>query len=124
MLTTFLGFAGVVGLIALAIWMRSTWFGIVAAFILMNCWRGLQQARALSRLTKLPRHMGLACPCCKTAPPLGNYWKCSTCSLPFDTFQSQAVCPHCGTRVGVTACLDCGRASPMSAWIISDLVAT
>src|SRR6266851_5267051 len=91
MVTTFLGFAGVVGLIALAVWLRSTWFGILAAFILMNCWRGLQQARALSRLTKLPRHMGLACPCCKTAPPLGNYWKCSTCSLPFDTFQSQAV---------------------------------
>ena len=94
MVTTVLGFAGVVGLIALAVWLRSTWFGILSAFILMNCWRGLQQARALSRLSKLPRHMGLACPGCKTAPPLGNFWKCSTCSLPFDTFQSHAVCPQ------------------------------
>ncbi len=124
MTVTFIGFAGVVGLIALAAWMRSSWFAILSVFILMNCWKGLQQARALSRLAKLPRHMGLACPCCRTAPPLGKFWKCSQCGQPFDTFQSQAACPHCGTRFGVTACLDCGRASPLGAWIISDLVAT
>src|SRR5712692_6464460 len=68
MVTTFIGFAGVVGLIALAIWIHSTWFGILSVFILMNCWKGLQQARALSRLAKLPRHLGFACPVCHTAP--------------------------------------------------------
>src|SRR6266567_2591795 len=118
MAVTFIGFAGVVGLIALAAWMRSSWFAILSVFILMNCWKGLQQARALSRLAKLPRHMGLACPCCRTAPPLGKFWKCSQCGQPFDTFQSQAACPHCGTRFGVTACLDCGRANPMNEWVV------
>jgi Zn-dependent protease len=124
MVTTFIGFAGVVGLIALAIWIQSLWFGILSAFILMNCWRGLQQARALSRLAKLPRRMGYACPCCQTAPPLGNFWKCSQCRKPFDTFQTQAVCPHCATRFDVTRCLDCGRANPMGDWMVSGLVAT
>jgi len=124
MVTTSIGFAGVVGLIALAIWIHSLWFGILSVFILMNCWQGLQQARALSRLAKLPRHMGFACPCCKTAPPLGSFWKCPQCAQSFDTFHKQAVCPQCATRFGVTACLDCGRASPMNDWIVSDLMAT
>jgi hypothetical protein len=123
MVTTFIGFAGVVGLIALAIWIRSLWFGILSVFILTNCWRGLQHARALSRLGKLPRRLGYACPCCQTAPPLGGFWKCGQCAQPFDTFETQAVCPHCSTRFDVTACLDCGRANPMNQWIVSDLVA-
>jgi Zn-dependent protease len=55
MVATFIGFAGVTGLVALAIWIHSVWFGILSAFILMNCWRGLQHARALSKLAKLPR---------------------------------------------------------------------
>jgi Zn-dependent protease len=123
MVTTFIGFAGVVGLIALAIWIHSLWFGILSVFILTNCWRGLQHARALSRLGKLPRRLGYACPCCQTAPPLGGFWKCGQCAQPFDTFETQAVCPHCSTRFDVTACLDCGRANPMNGWIVSDLVA-
>jgi len=123
MVTTFIGFAGVVGLIALAIWIHSLWFGILSVFILTNCWRGLQHARALSRLGKLPRRLGYACPCCQTAPPLGGFWKCGQCAQPFDTFETQAVCPHCSTRFDVTACLDCGRAHPMNQWIVSDLVA-
>src|SRR6266404_6422812 len=124
MVTTFIGFAGVVGLIALAIWIHSLWFGILSVFILMNCWRGLQQARALSRLAKLPRHLGFSCPCCKTAPPLGSFWKCPQCAQSFDTFHTQAVCPQCATRFAVTACMDCGRANPMNDWIVSDLVAS
>jgi Zn-dependent protease len=123
MVTTFIGFAGVAGLIALAIWIHSLWFGILSVFILTNCWRGLQHARALSRLAKLPRRLGYACPCCQTAPPLGGFWKCGQCAQPFDTFETQAVCPHCSTRFDVTACLDCGRANPMNGWIVSDLVA-
>jgi Zn-dependent protease len=124
MATTVIGFAGVVGLIALAVWMQSLWFGILSAFILMNCWRGLQQARALSRLAKLPRRMGYACPVCRSAPPLGAYWKCSQCAQPFDTFQTQAVCPHCAARFAVTACLDCGRGNSMSDWTASGVLAT
>jgi Zn-dependent protease len=121
MVATFIGFAGVIGLVALAIWIHSAWFGILSAFILMNCWRGLQQARALSKLAQLPRRMGYECPVCHTAPPLGNFWKCRQCGQQFDTFLTQAACPNCNTRFEVTACLDCRRANPMSKWVASDL---
>jgi Zn-dependent protease len=119
MAATVIGFAGVVGLIGLALWEQSLWLGVISVFILMNCWKGLQHARALSRRAKLPRREGFSCPSCQTAPPLGSFWKCNQCSQPFDTFQTQGVCPHCGARFGVTACLDCGRAHPMSEWIVS-----
>ena len=38
-----------------------------------------EQARALLRMAKLPRREGFACPSCKTAPPVGAFWKCSRC---------------------------------------------
>jgi Zn-dependent protease len=116
MAATVIGFLGVAGLIVLALRMQSAWFGILAAFILMNCWRGLQQARALLRLAKLPRHGGFFCPSCKASPPMGEYWRCSKCTKPFDTFQTHAVCPHCSTQFATTGCLDCGRVHPMHEW--------
>src|ERR1700693_84754 len=119
MAATIIGFLGVAGLIVLALRFQSVWFGVLAAFILMNCWRGLQQARALLRLAKLPRHGGYFCPSCKTSPPMGEYWRCSKCAKSFDTFQSQAVCPHCSAQFTSTGCLDCGRAHPMREWTVA-----
>src|ERR1700704_6487453 len=49
MVASVVGFAGVAVLIAVALWMQSVWFGVLAGFILLNCWNGLLQARALSR---------------------------------------------------------------------------
>jgi Zn-dependent protease len=123
MLATIIGFIGVVGFIALALWIQSLWFGILGVFILMNCWGGLQHARALLRLAKLPRRDGFACPWCKAAPPVGDFWTCGRCRQSFDAFQSQAVCPHCAAQFAVTHCPDCGRAHPMSEWIVPTLVA-
>jgi Zn-dependent protease len=111
-----IGFFGVAGLGAIAIWLQSVWLGIMAAFILINCWRGLKQARALARVAKLPRREGFACPTCKTAPPLGALWRCGKCGQPFDTFLSNATCPHCGTQYNATQCLDCGSSAPIGAW--------
>jgi Zn-dependent protease len=119
---TVLGFLGVAGFILLALWSHSVWLGVLAVFMLMNCWGGLQQARALSRVAKLPRHHGFACPCCKASPPIGNLWKCGQCGKPFDTFQTRAVCPHCGLQFAATMCLDCRRQHPMSEWILPELV--
>jgi DNA-directed RNA polymerase subunit RPC12/RpoP len=65
--------------------------------MLMNCWGGLQHARALLQFSKLPRRDGFACPACKTAPPVGDYWKCGKCGNAFDTFQTHATCPSCST---------------------------
>jgi Zn-dependent protease len=118
---TMIGMVGVVGLIALAVWVKSVWFGVLAIFILMNCWGGLQQARALSRLAKLPRRDGFSCPSCQSAPLLGAFWKCSKCQTRYDTFVSQATCPQCGAREPMTQCADCGRFHPVSEWSVSAL---
>ncbi len=118
LVASIIGFIGVAGLVLLAIWAESVWMGIMAAFILMNCWGGLKQARALARLAKLPRRDGFACPSCKAAPPLGEIWRCGKCGKAFDTFLTQSACPHCGTEYHVTQCLDCGTASPIEKWSI------
>ena len=98
---TILGFAGVIGFIGLAIWTRSLWTGAIAVFMLMNCWSGLKHAQALLRFAKLPRRDGFICPACKTAPPVGDYWKCGRCGQPLTSFRLKAsaallgeVCGH------------------------------
>jgi Zn-dependent protease len=122
LVATVLGFIGVAGFIGLAVWARSVWYGALALFMLMNCWSGLQHARALLRISKLPRRDGFVCPTCKASPPLGDYWKCGNCGQSFDTFQTGAVCPNCSTRYPSTRCLDCGRQHPMQEWATSSLV--
>jgi Zn-dependent protease len=119
---TTIGMVGVVGMFAFAVWARSVWIGILAVFILMSCWGGLQHARALSRLAKLPRRDGFSCPTCHSAPPLGAIWKCSKCQARYDTFLSQAVCPQCGAMADKTQCTDCGRSHPISDWSVPTLV--
>ena len=111
-----LGLLGVVGLIFLAVKIHSTWFAILSVFIVINCWNGLKQAKALMQIAKLPRREGFACPACKTAPPLGRLWKCSACAAQFDTFETHAQCPTCGTQFPITTCLDCRAQHPMSEW--------
>jgi Zn-dependent protease len=110
------GFAGVLGLLALAVRVGDTWLGILSVFVTMNCWRGFQQARALSRLASLPRRPGFSCPSCRSAPPLGALWVCGHCGSPFDPFETSASCPSCRTAFGQTRCADCGRSSPIGEW--------
>jgi predicted RNA-binding Zn-ribbon protein involved in translation (DUF1610 family) len=111
-----IGFVGVAGLVLLAVLGKSIWLGILAVFIVVNCWAGMKQALALVRLSKLPRRAGFACPSCRTAPAAGAFWLCSSCRQPFDTFETGASCPNCGAKFEVTRCLDCGRLSPFTAW--------
>ena len=124
MAATIVGFVGVLGLVFLAAYIHSGWFAILSVFILMNCWAGLRQAQALSKLAKLPRHLGYICPTCKSSPPIGNFWKCTACGQPFDTFQTGAVCPHCSARFPATMCLDCRRMHPMEEWMVAAVGAT
>jgi Zn-dependent protease/predicted RNA-binding Zn-ribbon protein involved in translation (DUF1610 family) len=119
MAASIIGFIGVAGLIAYAIWAQSVWMGIMCVFILSNCWGGLMQARAMGKIAKTPRREGFACPVCKAAPPLGAIWRCGKCRQPFDTFETQGVCPHCGTRYSATACPECGNQRPFSEWMTS-----
>src|ERR1700722_1081605 len=116
MVATILGLVGVAGFIVLAIFEQSIWYGAIAVYMLMNCWGGLQHARALLRFAKLPRREGYGCPACKTSPPVGEFWTCGKCGQSFDIFQTGGVCPHCATRFAATKCLDCGTEHPMSEW--------
>jgi Zn-dependent protease len=110
------GLVAVLGLLAVAAKWGSLWLGLLGLFALLSCWRGLGRARVLARLAQLPRHEGYACPACQSAPPVAALWPCSLCGTVFDTFATQAVCPHCGTASAATPCPDCGRANPISKW--------
>jgi len=117
MIATGIGFVGVAVLIAGAVILKSVWIGIVAVFILLNCWRGLVQARLLARAAKLPRRAGFACPTCHEPPITGALWRCGKCLKAFDTFESHATCPHCGTPFPATQCFDCGNSHPFELWM-------
>jgi Zn-dependent protease len=121
LVATIFGFVGVIAFIGLAIWQGSLWLGAIAVFMLLNCWSGLQQARALLKIAKLPRRDGFACPRCHSAPPLGQFWKCRQCGQSFDTFQTGAACPACGARYDVATCLDCRESQPIIDWATSSI---
>jgi Zn-dependent protease len=120
MIASIIGFVGVAGLVVFAIWAQSPWLGILCVFISINCWNGFRQARAMSRMAALPRRQGFACPNCKTAPPIGALWMCGKCKQPFDTFETQGACPHCGTQYAATSCPECGSLKPFSEWSVSN----
>jgi len=112
------GFVGIAGLIVLAVKVGSTWSILIGVYLLMSCWNGLQDARKLLRIARLPRRPGFACPSCRTAPPIGAYWGCARCGQPFDTFASRSVCPHCSAQYPTTTCLDCSESHPYDEWIV------
>ena len=113
-----LGLAGAAGLLALAVWSKSVWLGILAVFIALGGWRGFLQARAMARMLERPRHAGFACPVCQATPPQGPFWQCGKCRQTFDAFLTGAVCPHCAEQFPATGCPDCGKLSPYSEWLI------
>lgn len=122
MVTTIVSFVGIAGLIIFALKSQSVWGVAIVVYLLMSCWGGLQHARALLRIAKLPRRAGYLCPSCQTAPPLGAFWRCGQCGQMFDTFATNAVCPKCSAQFANTMCLDCGTQSSMVAWAGSKIV--
>jgi Zn-dependent protease len=127
LVATIIGFIGVAGLFLLAGLLfffspdkvNGLWLGAISVLILMSCWGGLMQARAMARIAKMPRREGYACPNCKAAPPQGAIWVCGKCRKPFDTFATQGLCPHCGVQYTATSCPQCGALRPFSEWINS-----
>ena len=120
LIATVLGFIGIAGLISFAIWERDYWLGLITVFILLNCWGGLMQARALLRVARAPRRPGFSCPNCRTAPPQGAFWMCGKCRTSFDTFAAHGLCPNCGVQYTSTSCPECGVMRPLSEWMMSD----
>jgi len=113
--------ASTIGMIAVALLLlfaiRTPWLGVMAAFALIQCWSGLQQARQLARIEAAPRHAGLACPTCHRAPPVGDFWLCGRCRRPFDMFATNGICPHCGVSFNGVRCMECGQGHPLHAFI-------
>ncbi len=116
MAATVIGLLGAVGLVLLAFYAQSIWIGILAAFILLNCWGGLRQALRLLGVDKAPRRAGTACPNCGAAPPTGPLWVCGRCQQRFDMFEREGVCPNCETAYVTPRCLECGTSHPVASW--------
>jgi len=117
MVATILGFVGAAIFVLYAIRERSTWLLILAAYMVLNCWGGMKQALFLTRMSKLERRPGYACPNCGSAPPVGVFWRCGHCRTKLDTFEWHAQCPNCSTQFPLTRCIDCGGAYPISQWV-------
>ncbi len=116
MVASIIGFLGVGGMLLAAVLLGSLWTGILAVFVLLNCWQGLRQALALARVDKLPHRPGFACPACGAAPFAGAFWRCGRCQTQFDIFATNGLCPRCGAGFERTRCPECGAQHPLSAW--------
>jgi Zn-dependent protease len=117
LVATVLGFIGILGLVAFAIFSGSLWLGAICVFIGLNCYQGFKAARELLRIANAPRHKGYHCPLCKTVPPMGDFWSCGKCRKKFDAIATQLVCPNCNTRYERVACFECHTANPLVDWI-------
>ncbi|MDI1318742.1 MAG: site-2 protease family protein [bacterium] len=113
---TGIGFVGGLAIVGLAVWWRSVWIGIMAFYLLANCWQSFQQAKAMRQLEKLPRRPEFKCPVCHASPPVGRYWRCPACGQNFDPFATAAQCPHCQATLDLTPCPDCGNARTQRSW--------
>jgi len=102
-----IGFIAVGLLLLFAI--RTPWLIIMSLFVLLNCWGGLRQARAMARMEQAPKRVEHACPNCHVAPPVGDFWRCGRCRKQFDIFGSLGICPHCGAQYAHVRCLECGH---------------
>ena len=122
-IASMIGLVGVAGFVALAVWARDWWIGVIAVFAGLRCWAGMRQANVLAQMEQAPRHQGATCPACEAAPPVGPFWQCPACRIAFDTFVHMAICPICGTRFPETQCLECQQAFPIMQWYRAGLSA-
>jgi len=116
MVATVVGLLGVVAMVAFAVYSRSMWTGLIAVYMLMNCWNGLRYSLQLMKLDKLHRRQEYSCPQCGAHPPAGDVWMCDRCTERFDPFATGFQCPLCGVVHSTAACVDCHKSSPTAAW--------
>ena len=119
LIASVIGIVGVVAFFAYALLGESIWMGIICIFLLMQCWTGLTRARAMARIAAAPQRVGAACPLCRAAPPMGEFWTCPRCRHSFDMFAGPGVCPICNAQFGGTTCFECGRSSAPKDWLPS-----
>jgi Zn-dependent protease len=92
-------------------------FAFIAVFIVLRSLVSFQAARSVLALEALPRHEGVACPNCGTAPPRGPFWVCEHCQTRFDLFDHKGHCPACGAWYLHPACPHCHQASHIDDWL-------
>jgi Zn-dependent protease len=111
---------GIVTIVALGLWIMSwgvvdVWYMVIAAFAVMLCLKGLQEAKFLLALARLPRHQHLRCPGCAASPPMADLFTCS-CGMNFDAYATAGQCPACGSRAPSIPCIHCGETYPSQLW--------
>jgi Zn-dependent protease len=117
LISSVVGIVGLVGLLVYALLGQSIWIGIICVFLLVQCWTGLTRARAMARVADAPRRAGFACPFCRSAPPVGEFWTCPRCRHTFDMFSNPGICPICSAQFSGTPCFECGRSSAPKDWL-------
>jgi uncharacterized protein (TIGR03067 family) len=113
---TVVGLSTALVLLVVASVERSLLWGIIAGFGVLFSLVGLQGARALIRMRAAPRRKEAACPGCGVLPPLGKFWACLRCWVPFDVFENGGNCPNCSTPLTAVSCPECGLSRPYAAW--------
>jgi Zn-dependent protease len=116
MAASVVGIVGAAGLALVAMKMGNTWLLILAAFAAYQAWVGFNSARMMRRRETLPRRAGMACPVCRTPPPVGPFWFCGQCRNRFDAFEHPMNCPACGMANRNIACMFCGARAPFGQW--------
>jgi Zn-dependent protease len=111
------GVAAGAGLGVLALAAGAWWLAVTMGFLVLGALGGVSQARLITRLEKVERRPGLACPNCGAAPPVGPFWRCARCLGQFDLFDPVAGCPKGGAHATDGACPGCGRPLAPADWV-------
>ena len=119
MVASVLGLIGSTVGIVLALWYRSPWLVIMAAFAALQSWGAFQRSRTIRNAGQIALNPNVRCPVCGASPPMAPMWRCP-CGAKFDIFQTRANCPACGRVSQATACPSCRRSSPINAWYPSN----
>jgi Zn-dependent protease len=122
MVATLIGFVGIAAMFILAFRSGSLWYGVLAFFLVLNCWAGMKHSLHLLRFGRLPHNSGFACPWCQAAPPAGRFWTCASCQTPVDPFATNGVCSYCGAALPGATCPECGRANLLEAWRVGEKI--
>lgn len=107
------------GLMLLGLALSDFWLAIMAGFLMLGAIGGYSHARLLARIAQAPRHPELVCPSCGSAPPLGEFWRCTRCFKLFDLFAPDQSCPKADRHATDRSCQDCGRQFPQSQWMVA-----
>ncbi len=104
------------GLGVLALAFSEWWLAATAGFLVLGAFGGLSHSRLIARMGQAERRVGLACPNCGLAPPLGDFWCCTRCLAWLDLFAPSTGCPRGGGHITNGACPECGLQPGLSDW--------